>query len=205
MTRANRYPELFTFLKHTLADVTSLRLLSYGCSTGEEVFSLRALFPTADITGVDINPHSISVAERHLAQHPSPGIAFECASSPAGLPAGHYDAILCMAVLQHGALRQNPPSSCADYIRFADVAAIVTGLAHCLKPGGLLVIWNSHFRFADMPAAAGFDTVWQVPPQLAGDTLYYGPDNIRLTGDNGGIDYYGDIVFRKRNCQPGPL
>ena len=142
-TSANRYPQIFSFLGAALADATDPRILSYGCSTGEEVFSLHHRCAGAQITGIDINPHSISIAKRRLDGQKLSGITFECASSPAALPTAHFDAILCMAVLQHGALRLDSPISCADHIRFADVAAIITGLARCLKPGGLLVIWQS--------------------------------------------------------------
>ncbi len=49
-TKMDRYPEIFGqvreyFAGRGLADSPDLRLLSFGCSTGEEAFSLRRYFP----------------------------------------------------------------------------------------------------------------------------------------------------------------
>ena len=51
-TRYDRYPEIFSKLKE-LTPAPS-KILSFGCSSGEEVKTLRNLyFPDAEITGVD--------------------------------------------------------------------------------------------------------------------------------------------------------
>ena len=37
-----------------------IKILSYGCSTGEEVLTLRNYFPNAHIIGAEINKHSLA-------------------------------------------------------------------------------------------------------------------------------------------------
>src|SRR5579872_5303591 len=45
-TLPNRYPWLFQFAAESLAHDRDLNLLSFGCSRGDEVFTLRSYFPT---------------------------------------------------------------------------------------------------------------------------------------------------------------
>jgi hypothetical protein len=46
-TLDNRYPGIFEFAQAELGAASAIRILSYGCSTGDEVFSLRRYFPRA--------------------------------------------------------------------------------------------------------------------------------------------------------------
>src|ERR1700689_3241127 len=57
-TGADRYPAIFRFARDSLGDGAALRLLSFGCATGEEVFSLRRYFPQSHVKGIDINPRN---------------------------------------------------------------------------------------------------------------------------------------------------
>ena len=70
-TFVDRYPRIFTFVKDQLANTAAPRLLSFGCSTGEEVFTLRRYFPQAEIVGIDINPRSIAHCRKQLTIHTS--------------------------------------------------------------------------------------------------------------------------------------
>ena len=47
-TSAARYPEIFCFLQREIEDETSARLLSFGCSVGDEVFSFENLLSESD-------------------------------------------------------------------------------------------------------------------------------------------------------------
>src|SRR5882724_9636400 len=58
-TLLNRYPWLFQFARESLGDTADLRVLSFGCSLGEEVFALRKYFPAAAIKGIDIDRRNI--------------------------------------------------------------------------------------------------------------------------------------------------
>ncbi len=171
------------------------RILSYGCATGEELFSLESYLQDAAFVGIDINPRNISMCNGELVKRGKQSLMqFRCAGSPIDEDTESYDAILCLAVLRHSALDANIPDSCSDFIDFANVDQLVTELSRCIKPGGYLAIWHSHFRFADMSAAVQFTPVLSYERQGRPARPYYGRDNRRL--DCGG---YCDAVFRKQN------
>src|SRR5215467_8761146 len=65
-TNLDRYPDIFRFAREQVGDDSSHRILSFGCATGEEVFSLRRYFPLAAIDGIDINPYRIRTCRRRL-------------------------------------------------------------------------------------------------------------------------------------------
>ena len=192
-TSVDRYPWLFKFLGEQLSDQKAPRVLSYGCATGEELFSLEAYLPDAALVGIDINPRNITICNRKFAKNGAKSdMQFRCAGSPAEEALESYDAILCLAVLRHGALQDRLPDNCTPWIQFAAVDQMVTELARCVKPGGYLAIWHSHFRFADMSVAAEFRTVLSHERSGRESTPFYGPDNRRLNGAE-----YCDAVFQK--------
>lgn len=180
-TGANRYPELFRLVRELIGDGADRRILSFGCSTGEEVFSLRSYFPTAAIKGIDINRRSIRLCRERLARlGGDPKLSFACASSAAGEEAGAYDAVFAMAVFRHGDLSFGPPR-CDHRLRFAAFEEAVAHLARSLKPGGLLVIRHANFRFGDTKVAAGFHQVHAIAadPARPDSSPLYGPDHCR--------------------------
>lgn len=194
-TSADRYPWLFDFLSKAFPKDQPPRILSYGCATGEELFSLETYFPDAVLVGIDINPRNISICNGKLAKRGKQSLMqFRCAGSPIDEASESYDAVLCLAVLRHGALQASIPDSCADFIDFATVDQLTTELARCIKPGGYLAIWHSHFRFADMSSAAQFTLVltYERPGRAYGP--YYGRDNGLLDCPD-----YCDAVFQKQN------
>ncbi|MEJ1970194.1 MAG: class I SAM-dependent methyltransferase [Rhizomicrobium sp.] len=188
-----RYPDLFQFAREYLGDGPERRLLSFGCSTGEEVFALRRYFPKAAITGIDINPRNIAACRSRLVRSPDSGIAFDAAGSTVKQPTAFYDAIFCLSVLRHSGLRAADTGRCDHLIRFADFERTVEDFARCLKPGGLLVVANSNFRFCDTGISSDFTAV------LRED--HYGPD--ARTPVFGRDDvliperFYDEIGFRK--------
>ncbi len=91
-TAEDRYPRIFAFVQAQLGGETAVHILSFGCSTGEEVFTLRRYFPRAIIKGIDINAANVAAARRRLASVPDPGLAFVRAGSTAGEPDAAYDA-----------------------------------------------------------------------------------------------------------------
>ena len=178
ITAPDRYPEFFGFVAGKLAGVEAPALLSFGCSSGEEVLSLRDLLPGAEILGIDINPLAIAACEARIAGlPPDPRIRFACQGTAAGLADASFDAIFCMAVLRHGELQASRPGRCDGVLPFAQAERTATELARCLKPGGYLVIWNCHFRFADMAPAANFEIVLRSEEGRWANQPLYGPDN----------------------------
>jgi len=192
-TKADRYPRIFGFVQMALGADSALQILSFGCATGEEVFSLRRYFPRALIKGIDINPGNIAVCRKRLARARDAGLSFEVAASTVGEAAASYDAIFCMAVLRHGDLGAPGVTRCDHLLRFEDFAATIADFSRCLKPGGLLAIRHSNFRLCDAPAAADFEAVLNLPYRQHSGPPLFGPDH-RLMQDAS----YPDAVFRKK-------
>lgn len=190
-TSYDRFPEIFQLVRKQIGDGANVRILSFGCSTGEEVFSLRRYFPQATIAGLDINPLNIAVCRFRRLRIGDRRMTFAVAGSAAGETAAGYHAIFAMGVFRHGQLNTSPPPpKCGHRIRFADFERSVTDLARVLKPGGLLVIQNAMFRFCDTQVASGFETALSV--KLDGKVPFYGRDDCILPHAE-----YPDVVFRK--------
>lgn len=192
-TKHNRWPRIFAFVRAQLSDSPTPRLLSFGCSTGEEVNTLRHYFPQAEIVGIDINPRSIALCRKKADKSQDPNIRFELASSPDNEPENFYDAVFCMSVLRHGDLGANPPETCDHLICFADFEKTVNALCRCLKPGGYLIIIASNFRFCDTAIAAEFHSVFSIAARIPlKNTPLYGPDNRRMKNS-----LYNEAIFCK--------
>ncbi len=190
MTIRNRYPTLFQFVANDLENIPAPKVLSFGCSTGEEVFTLVDYVPHGTITGIDINPYSIKKCRKDLTAEPKSNVSFKCTGSVQDELDEYYDAIFCLAVTRHPDLVAERPDSCEQSLPFEKFDTLMRGFCRILKPGGLLVIWNSQFRFSDCGVAQAFKTVCRnsMPPQ----DLLYGSDNRRIDGT-----VYDEAIFRK--------
>jgi SAM-dependent methyltransferase len=189
-TWQNRHPKLFEIARERLAGRSGARVLSYGCSTGEEAFTLADCLPLATIDAIDINPRSIAIARRNRANGKFASVQFICSGSPPQVEST-YDAIFCLSVLRHGQLDAERPGSCAQFMPFSLFAETIEALDRSLKPDGLLFLWGCNFRFADTPNAKAFRAV-EVPGNRPQTGAYYGPDNALLP-----IDAQADFVFEK--------
>lgn len=189
-TRLDRHPALFAFARNELAQVSKPRILSFGCSTGEEPLTLARYFPAATIDAIDINPRSIAQAQALIARFGAANVSIALAAKPPSPPAC-YDAIFCLSVLRHGELDAFQPQLCSAILPFSRFAETVAALDAILVPGGLLFIWGSNFRFADLQLADRYEflTSHGQPPHPG---AVYGADD-RLIDQEGNADF----VFRK--------
>ena len=186
-TEPERYPEELARVADELpADRRDApRILSFGCSSGDELLTLATRFPQARITGIDINPLAVRRARRRMAEA---GLADRVtvirAGDASGEPEAAYDVVLALAVLRHGWLNAGP-ETCGEHLRFADFDATVTGLCRTLRPGGLFVIRHANFRFGDAAGAVDFEPVQTGFPSdsAQGETPVYGPDDRLLPHD----------------------
>ncbi len=83
-TYENRYPFIFVFVQTELRETPHPQVLSFGCSTGEEVFWLRKYLPDGTIKGVDVNAGSIAVCRERALREGDTEVSFAVANSPDG-------------------------------------------------------------------------------------------------------------------------
>ena len=127
-----------------------LKILSFGCSTGEEIVTIRSIFRDADIYGCEIEPVSLQAA-RETVGH----LATIFKSDAAAIrDHGPFDLINCSSVLC-----LSPPTHINTLFPSADFDALLATLDGALRPGGLLAITNASYRFHDSPLAPYYDPV----------------------------------------------
>jgi SAM-dependent methyltransferase len=195
VTSADRYPKYFGLVRDELSGVLAPNILSFGCSTGEEVFTLRSYFPNANIVGIDINHHSIRVCQRELARRGGDEkITFRCAGSLEAELSEYFDAIFALAVLRHGDLRALWPETCDAILPFSKVERAAEDIVTGLKPGGILTICHSQFLFADMRVSKQFDVVLNDPYKYRQPDPVYGADNCLLPKTD-----RRDVIFKKKS------
>lgn len=199
-TLFDRYPALFAMVRALLVDRPAPRIVSFGCSTGEEVSSLREYFPAASLLGIDINPESIAAARRTWkAAGGDPRIEFRVGSSTGGEPGGSCDAIFALTMFCSEELRVAAPPSCSGILSFAAFDREVSKFAAALKPGGLLIVAHANFRVDDCTDFKEFELVKRLEMAEAPGLprSLYGADERRVPDDTavGGI-------YRRRSPVP---
>lgn len=137
-TELDRYPDIFDFVKNYNPQLETI--LSFGCSSGEECFSLRKYFSKANIYGVDIN---LDVLQEARGKNTDELITFS--NSLQEVPS--VDAIFAMSVLC-----RHPESSNLEYndiYSFESFNTQILSLHEKLLTNGMFVIYNSNYLFSD--------------------------------------------------------
>jgi hypothetical protein len=128
-----------------------LKVLSFGCSTGEEIVTLRSIFgDAAALYGCEIDPVSLQEAiatTGHLAT------IFK-SDRAAIRDHGPYDLINCASVLC-----LNPPTHIQTLFPAEEFDALLAVLDSALRPGGLIALTNASYRFYGSPLAPCYDPV----------------------------------------------
>lgn len=144
-TTYDRYPTIFRRLKELLpSGKPGLKLLSFGCSYGAEVRTLRRDFPNADIDGVDI---ASEVIEKNKAKNKDEKVHYY--DNVAKLEDGSYDAVLLMGVL----CNENKSSTHLAHGAFVGALDAVDKL---VRPGGLVVVYNADYPFSEYTRSARY-------------------------------------------------
>jgi SAM-dependent methyltransferase len=171
-TRDERYPALFDLAAVLAPDAK--RILSFGCSTGEELVSLRRRFPGAEIVGVEINPRSRRIAAARVSDDPRTAVR-------PGAENGIFDAIFALAVLQREPhkIDEMDVSDLTPFYSFEKFDAAVSNLVAMLRPGGLLCVQHAHYRVEDSSAAVELEPI---PASPLVEGRLFGRDGRKLEG-----------------------
>lgn len=127
-----------------------LKILSFGCATGEEIVTLRSIFPDADLYGCEIEPVALEEAiatTGHLAT------IFK-SDRAAIRDHGPFDLINCASVLC-----LNPPTDMQKLFPPEEFDELLGVLDSALLPGGLLALTNASYRLQDSPFAPAYDPI----------------------------------------------
>ncbi len=177
-TSANRYPLVFKACAEYLSSIAPpARLLSFGCSTGEEVATLGHYFPNAAIVGVDINDWSLRQCRKNYKEQ---RFSFLQRQSQALAAAENFDAIFSMAVFQRTENRTNPENSTAQGFLFEQFAAEIAILHKKLKPGGLFVIDHADFSFMDTGCAKHYTPLPFINNRLRRERPAFDRNNLKI-------------------------
>lgn len=143
-TQLNRHPDIFEDLGARFKD-QPIRILSFGCSTGEECQSLSTYLPNALIIGVDVNKKSI---EKAKSKFTSERLSFYHLEAKSLHNLGKFDVITAISVLcryPESKLIQNIES----VFPFSIFEKSVGYLDQVLNSEGYLFIRSSNFRFME--------------------------------------------------------
>jgi SAM-dependent methyltransferase len=155
LTYMDRYPKIFSACRDYFDSKQDLKILSYGCSTGEEVLSLRKYFPTARIIGAEINKQSLAKCRKLPVDE---NIKFVYSSISEINKHGPYDAIFCMAVLQRKPhdIAAKKITSLKTIYPFEKFEKQVNELDKLVNPGGLLILHYTQYSIGDTYVATKY-------------------------------------------------
>ena len=131
-TEYNRYPKHFEELREITKDKgEELEILSFGCSTGEEVRTLSEIyFKNARITGYDISKKIIDLLNKENKN--------ERVRYINDIDEKEYDIVICMSVLCRW------PESMGEYKK-EEFDEVIKGIDEIVKEGGYVCIYNSKY------------------------------------------------------------
>ncbi len=158
LTYMDRYPKIFSACRDYFSDKKDIKILSFGCSTGEEVLTLRSYFPNAHIVGADINKRSIAIC-RNLPVDDK--ITFVHSSYSEIEKHGPFDAVFCMAVLQRKPhyIAAKGISSIKKIYPFEKFEKQVIELDGLIKENGLLTIHFTQYSLGDTSVAYKYESL----------------------------------------------
>ena len=153
-TEYNRHPDIFDFLKIKYKD-KNIKILSFGCSTGEECVSLNKYLPNASILGIDINKKSLAKAKQNNSKQ---NISYKYCEPNEIINLGEFDVVIAISVLcKHPeAIYLNELTTIYPFERYEEM---VNKLDAILKEGGLLIIRSSNYIFSDVKISNKYELI----------------------------------------------
>lgn len=178
-TTSDRYPLIFTYVSNYIQKTDiRLEILSYGCSTGLECFSLRNYFSSARIVGFDIKKTNIKKAKN---LNTDSNIVFYDDFNK--IKNKKFDLIFVMSVLCRWTQTQNV-EDCSAIYTFARFNEQLHTLNDLLKVGGILIIYNSNFRFTDAAISRKYKKISILGFEESGFVTKFNIDNKVLIEQN---------------------
>ncbi len=141
-TKMDRYPLIFQECKKYFDNRNSsiIKILSFGCSIGDECATLAKYFPYMNIYGTDINDHVLELCQkRFLNNDLMHFMPFE------KLPRTGFDMITCMSVF----CKWPDTKTSNDIYPFDKFEQSLIALDRLLNVDGLLIIYNANYKFED--------------------------------------------------------
>ena len=155
-TDYNRYPIIFSASQQYFNKKENIKILSFGCSTGEEVVTLRKYFPNATIVGADINQHSLELCKKRNLDEK---IHFIKSTTQDLQKFAPYDAIFCMAVFQRtpSLIYKKQITDLKKIYPFERFEKQVVELDQYIKEKGLFIIHCSQYYLKDTSIANKYE------------------------------------------------
>ena len=124
----------------TQLEIEPKSILDLGCGVGMSTFALQEIYPQAKITGVDLSPYFLAVAQYRNREKSQPVNWIHAAAESTGLPSASFDLV----------------SACLVFHELPQTAAkeILLEARRLLRPGGYLTIMDMNPRsivFQKMP------------------------------------------------------
>ena len=142
-TEKNRYPYLFanlSYLRKKYFEEMPLKILSFGCSTGEELLTLTKFFPADIIYGAEIDEMALSAAREKTKEIKNISI-IDTKTSTLG-EYGPFDLIICNSVL---CVTTNDSRRLQELLPFERFEALLNELIKLLSQRAILSIINSSY------------------------------------------------------------
>jgi SAM-dependent methyltransferase len=158
LTFMNRYPVIFSACQDYFKEKKELRILSYGCSTGEEVLTLRKYFSSANIVGAEINKRSLKICQNRTVDEK---ISFIYSTQSEIQKNGPYDVIFSMAVLQREphVITAKGITSLKNIYPFEKFEETIIELDKLVTRGGLLVVHYTQYSLLDTDVAPKYQAL----------------------------------------------
>ncbi len=180
-TKANRYPYLFSVCKEYFKNQNESKILSFGCSTGEEVKSIRDNITNAKIYGVDINKYCLKKCKKNYSHEKN---KFYNSLSRQFENLNDLDAIFCLAVFQRATNRNKhliDNNLQYNFNKFEDQIII---LDKKLKRGGLLFIDQCDFNFLETSLKDNYKPLHVANNRIQRDRPLFNKENIKISSTN---------------------
>lgn len=141
-TWGNRHPIIFSKCREIANNPK--KILSFGCSTGEECVTLEKYFPKSTILGVDINEERLNTAIKNKKSNKINYLNYNDFKKNFL----YFDIIFCMSVLCKWPETEEL-DNCASVYKFKDFEKEIVFLIKKLNKNGIIVIFNSSFFFEE--------------------------------------------------------